>query len=105
MTVQISSEEVDLRWYKSFKEKLVSKYSILIEKIDLILDIIIKEYRFPLYLDELSPKFAKKYLSLYKYQNPDTEEYFIKDRINKAERQIKNGKVTSHSEVKKKYLK
>lgn len=33
------------------------------------------------------------------------EEFFIKDRLNKAEKQIQNGQVTAHDEVKRTYLK
>lgn len=51
---------------------------------DIILDNLIKSHRFPLYLDELSPKFAKKYLSIYEYQNPETREWFIRDYVTRA---------------------
>ena len=82
--IQISRSEVELRWYEKYKRNFKKKYFILFEKVDIILDNLIKSHRFPLYLDEISPKFAKKYLSIYESQNPETKEWFIRDYLTRA---------------------
>ncbi len=82
--IQISRSEVELSWYENYKRNFKKKYFILFEKVDIILDNLIKSHRFPLYLDEISPKFAKKYLSIYEYQNPETREWFIRDYVTRA---------------------
>lgn len=79
--IQISRAEVELRWYENFRRSFKKQYPILFEKVDIILENMIKSHRFPLCLDESSPKFAKKYLNIYKYQNPKTRKTFIRDYI------------------------
>lgn len=82
--IQISRSEVELRWYEVYKQNFEKQYLILFEKLDIILDNLIKSHRFPLYLNEISPKYAKKYLSIYKYQNPETSECFMRDYVTRT---------------------
>lgn len=83
--IQISRSEVELKWYENFKQNFEKIYFILFEKLDIILDNLIKSHRFPLYLNETSLKFAKKYLSIYEYQNPETRKCFIRDYVTRAQ--------------------
>ena len=80
-TIQISRSEVELQWYESIKRSFEKLYPILFEKVDIILNNMINSHRFPLYLDEFRPKFAKKYLYIYEYQDPITKKKIIKDFI------------------------
>ncbi|MFX1442081.1 MAG: hypothetical protein ACFFHV_01595, partial [Promethearchaeota archaeon] len=79
--IQISREEVELRWYESFKQNYEKLYPSLFEKIEIILENLIKSHKYPLYLNESSPKFAIKYLSIFKSQNPETGEITIRDYV------------------------
>ena len=82
-SIQISRAEVELQWYESFKRSFEKSYPFLFEKVDIILDNMINSHRFPLYLDELNPKFAKKYINIYEYQNPKTKKNVIRDYISR----------------------
>lgn len=82
-SIQISRAEVELQWYESIKGSFEKLYPILFEKVDIILENMINSHRFPLYLDELSPKFAKKYSNIYKYQNPKIRKKIIRDFISR----------------------
>ena len=85
--IQISRAEVELRWYEYFKGKFEKDFPILFRRLEQIIIDIINLHKFPLYLNESSPKFAKKYLSIYEYQCPKTgkrinREFLTRDLIN-----------------------